>query len=125
MAKKKATRKAASKQPRHQRTSTDPLDYLCALILILTERGIMRWFSGGGEDVLSHISVILPKGRPLQLLVGDVKPWTMKVRDRGFEKKLYKLAKRASVRHAEHEAVELEQKAAKLRAQAKRQRRQP
>ena len=125
MAKNKATRKAVSKQPKHKKERPEPLDYLCALILILTERGIMRWFSGGGTDVLSHISVILPKGRPLQLLIGDVKPWTLKVRDRGFEKKLYKLAKKASAQHAEHKAAELEQKAAKLRAQAKRQRRQP
>ena len=122
MAKKKVARKAASKQPKQKKEGPELLDYLCALILVLTERGIMRWFSGGGEDVLSHISVILPKGRPLQLLVGDVKPWTLKVRDRGFEKKLYKLAKKASAQHAEHKAAELEQKAAKLHAQTKGQR---
>ena len=119
MAKKKVTRKAASKQPRHQRTSTDPLDYLCALILIMTERGIMRWFTGPGTDVLSHISVISQKDGRLQILVGDVKPWTQRNRDRAFEKNLYKLARKAAQPNLEKEAVELEQKAAKLRAQAK------
>ncbi len=72
MGKKKTTRKAVSKQPKQQKTHPEPLDYLCALILVLTERGIMRWHSGGGADFISHISVICPKDGPLQILIGDV-----------------------------------------------------
>jgi len=126
MAKKKASRKAVSKQPKQQKEKPDLLDYLAALILVLTERGIMRWFSSG-EDFLSHISVISQKDGPLQILVGDVKAWTRKANqaDPAFEKKLYKLARKAAQPNIEKEAVELEQKAAKLRQQAKRQGRRP
>ena len=121
MAKKKASRKAASKQPKQQKQKPEPLDYLCALILVLTERGIMRWYSGGGADFISHISVICPKDGPLQILIGDVKPWTTKVRNRALDKQLYKLARKAAQGSIEREAAELEQKAAKLREQAKGQ----
>ena len=121
MAKKKASRKAASKQPKQQKQKPEPLDYLCALILVLTERGIMRWYSGGGADFISHISVICPKDGPLQILIGDVKPWTRKAkqRDPAFEKRMYELAMKAAQPNIEKEAAELEQKAAKLRAEAK------
>ncbi len=122
MAKKKVTRAVPSKQ---QKTGNDPLDYLCALIFILTEAGVMQWFSGGGTDILSHISVISKKRGRLQLLVGGVKPWTQKVRDRAFEKRLYKLARKAAQQTIEQKAAEAEQKAAKLRAQAKGQRGRP
>ena len=82
----------------------------------------MRWHSGGGADVISHISVICPKDGQLQILIGDVKPWTQKVRDRAFEKRFYKLARKAAQESIEREAAELEQKAVKLRAPGRRQR---
>ncbi len=121
MAKKKVTRKAVSKQPTGQhKFGEHPLDLLAQLMVHLTQHGFVKWSLGPGTDLMSFVAVILKKSSTgkMQLLVGDTKPYTAKGE---LFSKFYKIILPHTKGSVEKEATELEQKAAKLRAQAKGQ----